>query len=224
MNMSNNRRMVWLSYPMSPYTPAYNGGQSLGFTPVKCMDSGDHCNSANLTMPNHLGTHVDAPKHFVKNGMSVDDYEPADWQFLRPTLVDVRDKDCEVLTPDMLALSGNINNETDLLLIRTGFGAYRGQERYWAQQFPYHPSLADFLIDSFPNLKAIGVDTISISSPKNRPFGHEVHRRLLGNNIRIFEDLKLNDLDDAALVSVLALPLRVVGIDGAPCTVVGWVK
>ena len=38
-------------------------------------------------MSNHLGTHVDAPSHFVDQGKTLTDYEAKDWVFSHPFLV-----------------------------------------------------------------------------------------------------------------------------------------
>ena len=63
---------------------------------------------------------------------------------------------------------------TDLLLIRTGFEDQRGKPLYWQNAPGMAPETADFLLDHLPGLKAVGFDFISISSLAHRQAGRAV--------------------------------------------------
>ena len=65
----------------------------------------------------------------------------------------------------------------------------------------------------------IGFDTISFSSMTDRMIGREAHREILGRNIRIVEDMKL-DLVVFPITQVHAFPLLIEGADGAPVTII----
>lgn len=91
------------------------------------MSQGDSCNAVRIGLSNHLGSHVDAPSHFVTSGRSVDEYAPKDWFFCRPLLVDVPMENAEVINQKRLEVVLPMNAfEIDIVLIRTGFGRYRG--------------------------------------------------------------------------------------------------
>ena len=80
------------------------------------------------------------------------------------------------------------------------------------------------MIDRFPSLRAIGLDTISISSFSHRDVGRAAHREFLNSGIRIIEDMKLkNIIEPSKLMRVIALPFRYLGSDGAPTTIIGEV-
>lgn len=214
---------IWLSHALSPNTPAYRGGQSLVVLNEKRIKAGDTCNSSFFLMPNHLGTHVDAPFHFLEDTRTVTDYGAHEWVFTKPVILGIRTEHPAVISQDEVIFPEHSDLACDLVLIRTGFEKFRQETKYWNEQAPFHPDLALKLTETFPNLKAIGVDTISISSPSNREFGKEIHRRLLSRGIRIFEDLALADIPTTGLQTVIALPLRISGLDGAPCSIIAQV-
>jgi len=208
-------------------TPAYGGGAGLSILTEKSLAQGDSCNVIRMTLSNHLGSHVDAPKHFIGDGDAIDAYGPSDWVFNAPWLVDLSPVNPgAVIDPSVIDLAEGRDgrcSRTDLLLIRTGFEKWRGDEMYWRDGPGFSPDLADYLISALPHIKAIGFDCISLSSFRHRELGREAHRRFLGSNIRIFEDLALSQVSGRdSLMSVIALPLRIAGADGAPCTVLAW--
>ena len=220
--MLKSEGWIRLSYTLSQDTPAYGGAEGLMIERVKDMSCGDSCNTVSLAFSNHLGSHVDAPKHFVESGKSVDQYEIEDWIFDDVLCVDVPVPAGEVVTCDHLSAVLEGVDDTSFLLIRTGFYANRGKDLYWSTAPAFDPSLAAYLKERLPSLTAIGLDTISISSLCHRDMGREAHREFLGRNIRIFEDLALGEIPKGKkLQQVIALPLMFENADGAPCTIIG---
>ena len=58
-------------------------------------------------------------------------------------------------------------------------------------------NIADCLsleVNNFPNIKAVMLNTLSISSYKHRDIGKIVHKIFLEKEILIYEDLNLNDI------------------------------
>jgi len=216
---------IWLSHPLAPDTPAYGGGEGLALHCSKSIVSGDSCNTAKLVLSNHLGSHVDAPRHFYSEGQAVDTYAPDEWVFSSPSLIDIPLNTPELITPAHLSVAlPEASYDTDLLLIRTGFEAWRGDRRFWEAAPGLHPDLADWLRIRFPRLRAIGVDCISVSSFQHREAGRIAHKALLGAGWRLFEDLTLAKIPVKRMRSVIALPLRISDIDGAPCTIIAEIS
>jgi len=115
----------------------------------------------------------------------------------------------------------NIN--TDLLIIKTGFGENRGKPSYINNSPIVSSRLAKFLKSKLPNLRAVGFDFISISSLKNREEGRKAHKEFLSRDILIVEDMNLEDLQinpDSVLVSLLFID----NSDGGPVTVWAFYK
>lgn len=218
------QEVVWLSHSLSPDSPAYGGGEGMEVQRISEISKGDTANSSRLILPNHLGTHIDAPRHFFDSGPVLMDY-PADfWIFDSPTLVDVPGEDGYLISPEDIGAA--LSQETDLLLLRTGYEAYRGSPRYWERNPGLAPEFGAWLRENFPNLRAVGMDVISVTSRLHREKGREAHRYLLdpdglGNPILPFEDMALGNVK-RNLKKILVSPLRIIDADASPCTVFGF--
>jgi kynurenine formamidase len=81
-----------------------------------------------------------------------------------------------------------------------------------------------FIRRSFKNLRAIGIDSISVGSHRHPNEAMETHRLLLGKEslasppVMIIEDLNLGAIKGPAK-RLFAIPLFLQGVDGMPCTV-----
>ena len=219
-------RWIWLSHITDLSTPVYGGGEGLEVLPDKAKSCGDSCNTVILKLPNHIGSHVDAPKHFIEGGMCVDSYSADDWVFTKPLLLDVIIGKSGIIGSSHAGkVLADVNrSDADLILFRTGAEQYRGDEAFWRVPPGFSPELCGYLKSRFPSFKAIGMDTISMSSFAHRDVGREAHKEFLGSGIRIFEDLSLSLIENASsLIKVIALPFRYAKSDGAPTTLIGEV-
>ena len=81
-------------------------------------------NAQYIQTSNHMGTHLDAPRHFVTNGKTVDQI-PLEWLFGLGVIVDLSDvlDELDVFTPEMLDERAEIK-EGDILFINTGWHKY----------------------------------------------------------------------------------------------------
>jgi len=217
---------IFLSYSLSQDTPLYGNGKGIYFAPDKEMIKGDSCNTTNLAFPNHSGTHIDLPYHFNPDGKTLSDYPATYWQFDVVQLIDLSGKvdDGQIIGPELFTDLENF--ETELLLIKTGYGAYRGTDRYTITPPGLSADLAPFLRTNFPKLRCIGMDLISVSSYRNREEGRKAHHAFLNPDesepILLIEDMKLNV--DVPFNTVIVAPLLIDNADGAPCTVLAYKK
>ena len=217
-------RTIWLSHPLSNQTPLYGGGDGIEILKDKSISNGDSCNTTRLCLPGHAGTHVDLPRHFIADGKTLDDFPPVDWIFDKPKVVNLAAGPGALIGPAMLAEDEALDSAVDMLILRTGFERFRKEPVYWQNSPGLQPDLADYLSKRMPNLRAIGVDFISISSLSHRETGRAAHRALLGKNYLLFEDMALSHLGKTEkLHQLTALPLRVKASDGVPCTIIGTV-
>ena len=211
---------IWLSHVLSEDTPGYAGNQGFWAEPDKQLCCGDSCNSTSIKMSNHIGSHVDAPLHFVADGKATEAYSPDDWIFDKVVVFDVPMGLGEVLTSDKIAPLLGLMDDADLVLFKTGFGDMRATDDYWGHPPAYAPELAAFLKEKLPSIEAIGMDSISLSSLDHREMGREAHKEFLGRNIRIFEDLDFTKISATTdIKQIIALPLRFENSDGAQCTI-----
>lgn len=209
-----------LSHPLDTTTPAYGGGEGLRIEAMSSIAAGHTANSARYILPNHLGTHIDAPRHFFQDGPTLTHYPPEFWLFNAPLLVDVPCQDGELITPDRLP---PIPPQTDLLLLRTGYEAFRDQARYHQHNPGLSAQLAHWVRATLPRVRALGLDCISVTSRHHREEGRATHRALLdphgtGSPVLPIEDMALAGVREP-LRRVVVAPLLVAKADGGPCTV-----
>lgn len=132
-------------------------------------------NAQYIQTSNHMGTHLDAPRHFMTGGKTIDQI-PLEWLCGPGVIVDLRDEmdDLAVYTPEMIESRVEVRNG-DLLILHTGWGRYAqfGEEpdevRYVHMHPGPHPDMLDWFIAK--EIKIWGVDAISTDHPMNLPIG-----------------------------------------------------
>jgi arylformamidase len=218
--------MINLSYPLCNETPVYAGGISPVVVPGKSIQKGDSCNTLEISLTNHTGTHVDLPAHFDAVGKTLSDYPPGFWY--------TEKIECLFMDTNKIFLPGglidsvkieqlirdDINYDIEALLLRTGFCEKREAETYWKEPPGIVPKLPGFLRKMFPKLRFFGMDLISVSSFANREAGREAHKAFLKHSRPIIpiEDMNLCRLPNK-LSNMLIAPLYIKDADGSPCTV-----
>ena len=216
---------IYLSHTLCENTPGFAGSKGFSRETIKCINKGDSCNTEAWSLSNHIGSHVDAPLHFIENSTSVDQYSPTFWHFKTVHLIDIDVKQTGELIDSLGSLS-NVPTNVELLLIRTGFEKVRSSELYWKKNPGLSANLAIDLRTRFSDLKAIGFDFLSLTSFCHREEGRVAHREFLGSKgqrpILILEDLSLASIR-GEIKEVRAYPLRVKNSDGSPITMVAEV-
>ncbi|MCI0555290.1 MAG: cyclase family protein, partial [Anaerolineae bacterium] len=61
-----------ISLTISPTLPTWPGDPALELELIESMDKGAHANVTHISAAVHLGTHVDAPHHFLNDGRTVE--------------------------------------------------------------------------------------------------------------------------------------------------------
>ena len=206
-----------LSYTLNTRDHAFPGAPTLRLEPFESMKKGDRLNTYNVTLFNHFGTHMDGPNHFYGRGKQLYELELSTFIFERPLLVDIPKGAGELVEPEEL-------------LLRSGFSAMRHKDnQMYSEQGPAVSSrAAQLIVDRYRNLKAVGMDWISLSSPLHLEDGILAHQIMLGHTgaepVLIVEDIDLSGLEQEKLETVFALPLFVEGIDSAPVTILAKLK
>ncbi len=223
-------RYVNISYAIDEdNTPLYPGTKPIAIRRVKEIAKGDPCNTSLITLSNHAGTHVDAPRHFWNSGRAISDYSLEELVFRKVVLIDCRKSAEEpIWIEDLQALK--YRDDADAVLIRTGFHKYRRTDaKAYCYKNPYlSVAAAGWIRKKFYKLRAIGIDCISISSYANRKEGMEVHKILLKKKgfgtspVLILEALNL-DYKIEKIDELIVAPIFIEGVDSAPCTVIGLI-
>lgn len=202
-------KIIDLSLPYKDGMPRYSRQQ------VKHIEDEGY-NTSNLTFYSHVGTHMDAPLHFLADGASI-----ADWKLEQcagtALVVDLTaSAGQDFITPaDLSAAAAKITAGTRLLL-RTDWDQHFGTDTY-SEAFPrISVELAHWLAER--KIALLGLETPSVASlnPQNRDELKAVHRILLGAGIIIVESLaNLREIQQEE-VFFIAFPLKIEGSDGSP--------
>jgi len=209
---------------MDENTPLYGGGKGVLVSSERSINNGDTANTKNLSLHNHSGTHIDFPNHFFANGKTSEMYDAAYWIFSDPFIINLETDEDQMIAFSEEQLN-SIPSKTDFLILKTGFGKFRNEEKYWNSNPGLSPELADQLRKKTPMLRVIGLDLISITSFKNREIGRKAHREFLKseNPFLLVEDMDLSQLDSNPK-SIICTPLMIKGLDGSPVTIIAKLK
>lgn len=169
------------------------------------MDAGEYLISE-LRMSSHSGTHIDAPVHYLKQGDTIDTV-PLPNLIGRCRVLDVTGAGNRITAE---VLRGRING-TERLLLKTAFS---GKDRF-EEDYPCLTLDAAQLITAGGRL-CVGIDSLSIESFH---CDGSVHRELLRRGCIVIELLDLSGIPEGDY-EMVALPLRLAGLDGSPARVV----
>lgn len=155
----------------------------------------------------HMGTHIDAPGHFIANGKKITDF-PIDRFMGQAVCIDARNQ--KVITSDMLA---DIALHKDIIVIFcTEWDTKLHEPGYYLDHPVISAECTEYLIST--GIKMVGVDMPSVD---NEPY--DIHKLFLSNDILIIENLtNLTDLIGKAF-NIIALPLKI-DAHGAPARVI----
>ena len=219
-----------LSYTLNVRDHAFPGAPTMRIEPFESMQKGDRLNTYNVTLFNHFGTHMDGPNHFNGQGRQLYELELSTFIFEKPLLVDIPKGRGELVEPEELMRFDEAIRAADLLLVRSGFSAMRASDnRAYSEEGPaISARAAELIVERYQNLKAVGMDWISLSSPLHLEDGIRAHQIMLGKTgaepVLIIEDIDLSGLDPDTLEAVFALPLFIEGIDSAPVTILAKIR
>lgn len=180
--------------------------------------SEDGVNIQRYASATHVGTHVDAPRHFIEGGATIDEL-PVDRFAGEGVVVDVsRDGAEPIPVREVEAAPGADSiREGDVVAFHTGWGAKFDDPAY--HEYPwFEAGVADWLLDR--GVKLVAVDTISPDRPRAlRPDGwdeYPLHYALLGAGVLIAEQLANLGPLAGRRVEFAGFPMKLRGGDGAP--------
>ena len=177
-----------------------------------------------LTLNSHIGTHIDAPRHFIREGAPIDRL-PLERLVMRTAVVlDVSHKrPGEGVDARDLEATGAKPAADEVAVVRTGWTDRAwGTPSFWQESVYLDPSVGEWTaarevaavaMDCFPE-KPFWRMTVT---PEERGANH---RRWLGAGIPMIQMLtNLGQLGPR--FTIIALPLKLTGMDGSPARVVG---
>ncbi len=204
-------KIVDVSLPLTTDIAAWPGSIGFELTWVDRMETGHECNNSRIACDTHIGTHVDAPLHFVNTGRTVDQIPPE--LLIGPCRVvylpGLQKIDAETLSSLKLA------TDTRRLLLKTdNSNLWIANEKKFKKNFVcLTEGGARWLVQR--QISLVGIDYLSIGSYSN---GVKTHQVLLEANVVVLEGLNLSEVVTGEY-ELICLPLKLVGAEGAPARV-----
>ncbi len=178
---------------------------------VSDIDRGDSHTLSELSMGSHAGTHVDAPLHFIRQGLGVDEM-PLDIAVGHARVVEIRDP--ESIKPEELEPLRIRRGER--ILLKTKNSPRVWQTNAFVEDFVFvSDEAAEYLVKR--GVVLVGIDYLSVGGYKHD--GGNIHHTLLSNGIWIIEGLNLSGVK-AGDYDLVCLPLRLERGDGSPARVI----
>ncbi|KAI0001028.1 putative cyclase [Russula vinacea] len=219
--------LIDLTQPLDAEVHVYPGDPPFSCRQFYTVPS-DGCSVHAISCSSHVGTHIDAPSHFLVNGATVDQLPLS--TFILPALIlDVsykKARECiawDTVEPIAHRIRPGIAlNSGVTLLLCTGWSQHWGKKEYMKS-----PHLSEEAARKIMEhgVRVVGIDVFSVDgeAPEGAVETDAVHRLLLGNGILIAENLtNVETLLDGSAYLVSLLPLNLQGCDGSPIRAVAW--
>lgn len=188
--------------------PVWPGDPGFERSLAASIEKGDPANVSLITMGSHVGTHVDAPVHFVPGASTLDEM-PIDVLVGEAAVfeLDVKDMITESVL-ETLELTGR-----ERVLFKTRNSQLWDSDMFISDYVSFTPEAAMHLVDL--GIKLVGIDYLSIGAYHD---GARTHQVFLKNNVVVVEGLNLSEIHPG-LYEIMCLPLKILGGDGAPARV-----
>ena len=196
-----------VSLPLSPRTIAFPGDPVVEIEMAKGAGNDDDAVVHRLCMGSHAGTHLDAPAHVIRGGLTLAEVG------LEPLIGECTVVDC---TQCGQSIDAAFLRKQEIPPVRRVLLKTRNSALLSATDFDFNyvyltPDGARFLVELGASL--VGIDYLSIG--QMGPLGVKTHKILLANQVLILEGLDLSQVAPGGY-ELLCLPLKLDVPDGAP--------
>lgn len=205
--------VIDITLPLGPDTPVFPGDPVPSVELLSNIAKGDALTASKLELAAHVGTHVDLPAHFVKDGRVLRDYPIS--RFLGPAWVlDLSDLEDSIR---QARLKEEEIPEQRHLLLKTRNSALLQDPRFHEDYVHLAEDAAHHLLAHRP--LSIGFDYYSLDPTDSTSF--TAHRLCAEADLPVFVCLDLRQVR-AGPCWFAGLPLHVPQLEGAPVRAVVW--
>lgn len=198
-----------ISLTISPNLPTWPSDPSLELEQVQSMSRGSAFNLTKISSSVHLGTHIDAPRHFLADGATI---EQLPLEVLTgPCYVAQLPDGVEAITAEVLERT-EITSEMKRVLFGTRNSHLwaRGESEFQTDFVGITEDGAEWLVER--GVQLVGVDYLSVAPYVDLISPHLV---LLRQGVIVVEGLNLSSVM-RGFYDLYCLPLKIAGCDGAP--------
>ncbi len=201
----NPKKRIWdISPPVSPDSPLFPGDRAYTQSWTATIAPGCPVNLSAITMSPHIGAHADAPLHYGPGGATSGELD------LEPYLGPCRVIDAVGAGP--LVRPADLEHAAHSLPARVLVRTCRSAPTTWSADFAsFAPEAIDWL--AVRGVRLVGIDSQSVDPAASKDLPS--HHRLLANDMRVLENLVLDDVD-AGDYELIALPLKLMLADASP--------
>ncbi|MGP8079242.1 MAG: cyclase family protein [Dehalococcoidales bacterium] len=206
-----NSNWIDVTVPLREGMAIWPGDVQLQIVHRSSMDSGAAANNSNIHLGVHTGTHMDAPKHFIKDGKSIDQL-PLDTAVGPARVIEIKDK----VSIKPAELKPYNIQRGERILFKTINSPRCWQTDDFVNDFVFITrDAAQFLVDA--GVILIGIDYLSVGSPLDpeRTIHPDTHQILLGAGLWLIEGLNLSSVK-AGNYNLICLPLKLMNTEGSP--------
>lgn len=227
--VTSGRQVIDLTHALAPGIPDFHGNPDAFQYKMLFTIPKDGFADGQLSMPEHLGTHVDAPCHFSPGSPSIDQMPPAN-MVVPCVVIDVRDEVGK--NPDYCVTVERIKEfeknglipEHSAVLLLTGWSdrwsdtsRYRNPDSSGVMHFPgFSAEAADYLANQ-RQVNYLGIDTLSLDPGNSTQY--PVHGLTLKKGMQLIENLEALDKLPARGATLVCAPLKIKGGTGGSARV-----
>jgi arylformamidase len=211
MTTKTGSNWIDITVPLKEGMAIWPGDVTIKIERRRSMDRGDAANNSAISLGVHTGTHMDAPKHFIKDGRSIDKL-PLETSVGPARVIEIKDKIS--IKPEELK-QHNIK-KGERILFKTANSPRCWQNDAFVNDFVFVTrDAAQFLVDV--GVILVGVDYLSVGSPMDpeKAMRPDTHQILLGAGLYLIEGLNLTSVK-AGDYNLVCLPLKLMDAEGSP--------
>jgi arylformamidase len=201
------KKIIDISVPIFPAMPVWPNTPNPRFSYLASLKDGDMADDTKIEMSVHSGTHIDAPRHFIARGQTIENM-PLDI-FIGQVFVAHMPEITEITASNLekIKLPKNI----DRILFKTSNSRlWQAAGGFRKEYVGLTASAASWLVKR--GIKLVGIDYLSIAKFDQTV---EVHRILLKKGIAILEGLNLAKVKEGKY-ELVCLPLKIKAVEAAP--------
>jgi arylformamidase len=195
-----------ITLPITSEMPIWPGDPRPEFKSVSTLEV-EGIQVSQLTLGTHTGTHVDAPRHFIPGGRTIDLLDLSTLVGLC-RVIEIGCAEGHIARAD---LQGFELHPGERVLLKTRNSHQPARQSFPSDFTALQPAAADYLCEQ--GVAVVGIDGPSIDAGISSDF--QCHKRLLGADILVLENLVLRGIPPG-IYGLIAVPLNVIGADGCP--------
>lgn len=203
--------LIDISVPLKSGMVTWPGDPAVELEQTMSIERGDVCNYTTIHAGLHIGTHMDAPRHFIRDGVAMHTM-PLEATIGEARVIEIADP----VAIRRAELEPHEIQPGERLLFKTRNSTERWNDDEFHHDFIYIANeAAQYLVGC--GVRTVGVDYLSIGG-----FHHDgvlTHQTLLGAGVWVIEGLNLGAAAPGKH-ELICLPLKILGADGAPARAV----